>query len=616
MKRICWSLIVLFLGILFMQDKACAAGTQTIESLRNKFPDGAYWNHVAQAGHRYSNYNDVGGCNNPDGYTWTPCISHSRNANIGEHDCNSFDSATQCMGFAFKCAYDVYGSSARGWAQSQSAAGIKAGDVLTYKDQYTDAQFGHTVFVISVSGNNVKVAECNNGGNCRIKWDRTISLNAVTIKKKYSAPYEAPKNNDSTKPEITNVAVTNLTDSGYTVSCTVTDNVGVTKVQFPTWLISKGSGGCPWYEGTKSGNTYTFTFRDGNVEGYYMTHIYAWDAAGNYSAVGIADTFIDKTKPVITNVRITDITNDGYTVLCTAKDNIGVVRVQFPTWTINNGQDDLQDSWWTNAKASGKRNGDEYSFRVSINDHGNEFGKYITHIYAYDAAGNSVGYAAPEVEISEKGNVGSEKSNSVNNLPVVVITSIVPDVEYIQLYWKQVTGISGFEIQYCVKSDKSDAQSGYWNNGNITGGRLIGAGKLLANTTYYIRMRTYKIENGGASYSEWSDWKSVTTKNVAVKEDIPNVPSVELLSVQSKKKGQMDIAWNSADVTGYQVSYAKVLNFGGAINKTYSSWISKDTIKGLQKGKWYYVRVRAYIQKNGKTYYGNWSRTKWVKIKK
>lgn len=70
-----------------MSVKADAA---TIMDLERKFPNGAYWNHVVQSGHRYSNYNDVGSCNNPDGYTWTPCNTHKGSVGVGGYDCNSF----------------------------------------------------------------------------------------------------------------------------------------------------------------------------------------------------------------------------------------------------------------------------------------------------------------------------------------------------------------------------------------------------------------------------------------------------------------------------------------------------------------------------------------------
>ena len=90
-----------------MSVKADAA---TIMDLERKFPNGAYWNHVVQSGHRYSNYNDVGSCNNPDGYTWTPCNTHKGSVGVGGYDCDSSGGGMQCNGFARKLAYDLYGS--------------------------------------------------------------------------------------------------------------------------------------------------------------------------------------------------------------------------------------------------------------------------------------------------------------------------------------------------------------------------------------------------------------------------------------------------------------------------------------------------------------------------
>ena len=89
---------------------------------------------------------------------------------------------------------------------------------------------------------------------------------------------------DSSKPVISNIKVTNITHTGYTVSCTVTDNVGVSKVQFPTWRRRDSSAGCIWYDGVKNGNTWSFTFKDAIYSDEYMTHIYAYDTAGNSSS--------------------------------------------------------------------------------------------------------------------------------------------------------------------------------------------------------------------------------------------------------------------------------------------------------------------------------------------
>ena len=121
-----------------------------------------------------------------------------------------------------------------------------------------------------------------------------------------------------------------------------------------------------------------------SLSGPQPIYLYAIDTAGgNNPQFGEATVTVtkDSTAPVIKNIRITDLTKDGYTVTCDVSDNVAVSRVAFPTWTSANGQDDLlwKDGTVSNGTAS---------FRVKKSDHGNESGDYITHIYAYDAAGN------------------------------------------------------------------------------------------------------------------------------------------------------------------------------------------------------------------------------------
>ena len=89
----------------------------------------------------------------------------------------------------------------------------------------------------------------------------------------------------------------------------------------------------------------------------------------------------------------------GYTIYVQAISATSVSKVQFPTWTEANGQDDIQPSWGTNAAASGTAgsyliNGQSYNYkyRVNYSDHNNETGSFRTDIYVYDSAGNSQGY--------------------------------------------------------------------------------------------------------------------------------------------------------------------------------------------------------------------------------
>jgi hypothetical protein len=94
---------------------------------------------------------------------------------------------------------------------------------------------------------------------------------------------------DHEYPVISDVTVSDITATGYTVSCKVTDNWGIDKVVFPTWTVLNDQDDLAnnfmnTQKGTKNGDTYTFTVNasDHNNEvGQYITHIYAFDKGGN-----------------------------------------------------------------------------------------------------------------------------------------------------------------------------------------------------------------------------------------------------------------------------------------------------------------------------------------------
>ena len=126
----------------------------------------------------------------------------------------------------------------------------------------------------------------------------------------------------------------------------------------------------------------------GSVSSQLLTRYSVHNGGYVYKANNPTDT----AQPSISNVTISDVDITGYTVSCNVSDNVGVTNVTFPTWTTYNGQDDLQ---WHEGTISGNT----ASYRVNISEHSNEVGQYITHIYAYDAAGNSVNVSAGVINI-------------------------------------------------------------------------------------------------------------------------------------------------------------------------------------------------------------------------
>jgi len=209
-KRIISLLLVVILvySILPIQTVQVQAAGLSLQQLKDKFPQDAYWN---------------GG--NVDSYTWTPCASHSNCDYYGGCNCNSFSNAIQCHGFALKLGYDAFGTNPRNWSRAGAPYSyidsLKPGDIVTSDSPY------HTFFVIGVTSSSVTIGECNYGGRCRINWGR--SINKATIAG-YSglAIYIAP-------------ATLNIDNHVHSYTSSVTTNPTCTSAGVRTYRCSCGS---------------------------------------------------------------------------------------------------------------------------------------------------------------------------------------------------------------------------------------------------------------------------------------------------------------------------------------------------------------------------------------
>lgn len=105
----------------------------------------------------------------------------------------------------------------------------------------------------------------------------------------------------------------------------------------------------------------------------------------------------DSTAPVISEVSVSNVSEEGYTIVCKVTDNYMVNKVSFPTWTDKNGQDDLAADFMNTQL--GNKSGDNFIFRVNASDHNGEKGTYITHIYAVDREGNTSCYSDLTVKV-------------------------------------------------------------------------------------------------------------------------------------------------------------------------------------------------------------------------
>ena len=95
--------------------------------------------------------------------------------------------------------------------------------------------------------------------------------------------------------------------------------------------------------------------------------------------------FVETTYTMADSCEIKNVTATGYDIyVYGVRSPNGISAVQFPTWTIYGGQDDLSD--WGNGELV---ENNTWKFHVDIALHNNEAGSYMTHIYLLDKKNES-----------------------------------------------------------------------------------------------------------------------------------------------------------------------------------------------------------------------------------
>ncbi len=324
----------------------------------------------------------------------------------------------------------------------------------------------------------------------------------------------------------------------------------------------------------------------------------------------------DTTPPVISNVKVTDINSAGYTITCTVTDDVQVDRVQFPTWTVFNGQDDLCGDWNENLKARGTINGNTVTFRVNISEHNGEKGRYATHIYAFDSSGNASSsmiepvYAGHEdlgksfyaaISSSQKTFVTNDKTN----ITARIRKSAENDTK--SQMWKFIKQNDG---SYKITS-VADGKALYVNGASGTNGTNIipYTNKTSKGQNWYIYMTNgtyqfgaacsdcYMTLNGGSS-ADGTNIKMTTKNGKSYQnfniERFPMQPSIT--SVVSEGYNKLTIHYTTLNnVHGYKIYRLNDSTQTYQLIATVKSpTISNYTDTSRIAGKKYTYKVRAY----------------------
>lgn len=168
----------------------------------------------------------------------------------------------------------------------------------------------------------------------------------------------------------------------------------------------------------------------------------------------------------------------------------------------------------------------------------------------------------------------------------------------------KVSGAAAYEICYADNSSMKNAESIYTT---AYKGRTIKP--LTTGKTYYVKVRAYKKDSTGAKvYGSYSAAKKVTLA-------IPATPWIKTLTNSASKTMTVGLSREIYGTYGYQIVCATNSKFTAG-KKTVSTTAVSKKITGLQKGKTYYVKVRAMTKINGKNTFGAYSSVKKMYIAK
>ena len=178
---------------------------------------------------------------------------------------------------------------------------------------------------------------------------------------------------------------------------------GVQEVKLPTWSSERGQDDIVWYTATKQANgTYKLTVNAANHKGStgeYNVHLYYVQGDGKLVGVGGTTTKVSLASVAKPEGKLTIANNNPKTgtfdvIVSEVSSPQGVREVLLPTWSNENGQDDII---WHKAQ---RQSDGTYKFTVRASEHKNSVGDYSVHLYYIQNDGKMVGVGGTTAKVS------------------------------------------------------------------------------------------------------------------------------------------------------------------------------------------------------------------------
>ena len=336
---------------------------------------------------------------------------------------------------------------------------------------------------------------------------------------------------------------------------------GVQEVKLPTWSSERGQDDIVWYTATKQANgTYKLTVNAANHKGStgeYNVHLYYVQGDGKLVGVGGTTTKVSVAKP---EGKLTIANNNPKTgtfdvIVSEVSSPQGVREVLLPTWSNDQGQDDII---WHKAQ---KQSDGTYKFTVRSSEHKNSVGDYSVHLYYIQNDGKLVGVGGTTTKVSLASVAKPEgKLTIANNNPktgtfdvIVSEVSSPQDVREVLLptwsheqgqddiIWHKAQRQSDGTYKFTVRSSEHKNSVGdysvhlYYIQND---GKLVGVGGTMTKVSVAKPEGKLTIANNNPKTGTFD----VIVSEVSGPQGVREV----LLPTWSNENGQDDIIWHKA----------------------------------------------------------------------
>ena len=336
---------------------------------------------------------------------------------------------------------------------------------------------------------------------------------------------------------------------------------GVQEVKLPTWSSERGQDDIVWYTATKQANgTYKLTVNAANHKGStgeYNVHLYYVQGDGKLVGVGGTTTKVSVAKP---EGKLTIANNDPKTgtfdvIVSEVSSPQGVREVLLPTWSNDQGQDDII---WHKAQ---RQSDGTYKFTVRSSDHKNSVGDYSVHLYYIQNDGKLVGVGGTTTKVTRASVAKPEgKLTIANNNPKTgtfdVIVSEVSNPQGVRevllptwsneqgqddIIWHKAQKQSDGTYKFTVRASEHKNSVGdysvhlYYIQND---GKLVGVGGTTTKVSVAKPEGKLTIAN--------NDPRTGTFDVIVSEVSSPQGVREVLLPTWSNEQGQDDIIWHKA----------------------------------------------------------------------